>query len=216
DEARTLALTAAPPKVVDVGAGRETPYAIGGLPGVEVVGVDILAADLEANAQLDRRVPHDLLSGRMPDEAHDAGLITSRMVLEHIADMDAFAAEVHRSLAPGGRTIHFFAARYSLFAFANRVLPEAFAKRLLYLLRPESVDVGGFVTYYDRTNARAIRAVFERAGFTNVRTQTSYEVSQYFHFFFPAFVLVRLWETLLHALGWQDAAAFVLLTAERP
>jgi hypothetical protein len=108
-----------------------------------------------------------------------------------------------------------FAGRYSLFAIANRLLPDAVAKRLLYVLRPESVDVGGFVTYYDRTNARAIRGVFERAGFTDVRTETSYEVSQYFHFFFPAFVLARLWETLLDLAGLEDAGSFVLLTAER-
>jgi SAM-dependent methyltransferase len=213
--ARRLALEASPPKVADVGAGRTTPYAVAGLPGVELVGIDILAEDLAANAELDRRVQHDLLSGRMPDEAREAGLITSRMVLEHLADQQAFAAEIHRSLAPGGRTVHLFAGRYSLFAIANRLMPDAVAKRILYRLRPESVEVGGFVTYYDRTNARGIRQVFERAGFSNVRTEVSYEVSQYFHFLFPAFVVARLWETLLHRLGVEDAGSFVLLTAER-
>jgi SAM-dependent methyltransferase len=213
ERARGLALKAAPPKAVDVGAGRTTPYAVGGLPGVELVGLDILPEDLEANAQLDRRVAHDLLSGSMPAEAQDAGLITSRMVLEHIADQDTFAAELYASLAPGGRTIHLFAGKYSLFAILNRLLPDALAKRMLYVLRPESVDVGGFVTYYDRTNAGAIREVFERAGFSSVQTEVSYEVSQYFHFLFPAFVAARLWETLLDRAGRQDAGSFVLLTA---
>ena len=211
------AAKAEPARVVDVGAGRMTPYATRlSLASVEVIGVDILSEDLEANQELTVRIKRDIATQGMPEEAGNAGLITSRMVLEHIPDQDRFAAELFRSLASDGRIVHLFAARYSLFATLNRLLPEGTSQKVLFRLRPESADIGGFETFYDRTHALAAEEVFRRAGFVDVETAISYQVSQYFHFFFPLFVVARLWETMLHALGLKNLGSFVLLSARRP
>lgn len=215
--AAALAQAAQPPKVVDVGAGRETPYARllpeGSAP---LVGVDVLPEDLEANTALSERIVSNVVVDGIPDAAKDAGLITSRMVLEHIPDQQRFAQEIHDALAPGGQTIHLFAARYSIFATLNRLLPEEASRRVLFALRPESVEVGGFQTHYDRTHALAAEKVFRDAGMTDVSTVVSYQVSQYFHFFFPLFVIARIWETILHGLARKNLGAFVMLTARRP
>lgn len=216
-DASRMALEAKPPKVVDVGAGKETPYASLLPPGgTTLVGVDVLPEDMEQNSALSERLVADLVADGFPERAKNAGLITSRMVLEHIPDQGKFAREVHDALAPGGQTIHLFAARYSLFATLNRLLPEAASRRLLFALRPESVEVGGFETYYDRTHALAAEQVFRDAGMVDVRTDVSYQVSQYFHFFFPLFVVARMWETALHASGKKNLGAFVKLVGRRP
>jgi SAM-dependent methyltransferase len=216
-KAAELAKNAEPPRIVDIGAGRTTPYAAAiSSDSSKLIGVDVLREDLEANEALAQRIVRDVLIDGIPQEAHDAGLITSRMVLEHIPDLDRFAREVHDALAPGGQTIHLFAARYSLFAVLNRLMPESISRRILFALRPESVEVGGFPTFYHKTHATAAESVFRRAGLVNVETEVSYEVSQYFHFFFPLFVLARTWETMLHRLGLKDLGSFVLLVAKRP
>jgi 2-polyprenyl-6-hydroxyphenyl methylase/3-demethylubiquinone-9 3-methyltransferase len=215
--AAELAGKAEPPKIVDIGAGRTTPYAIFlSSSSSELIGVDVLREDLEANRALTQRVVCDVVSDGIPKEAQGAGLITSRMVLEHVRDLDRFAQEVHSALAPGGWTIHMFAGRYSLFAILNRLLPESASRRILFALRPESVEVGGFLTFYDHTHAKAAESVFRRAGMVSVETEVSYEVSQYFRFFFPLFVLTRLWETALHRLMLKNLGSFVLLVARRP
>lgn len=215
--AAELAGKAEPPRIVDIGAGRATPYAISlsGSSG-ELIGIDVLREDLEANRALTQRIVCDVVSDGIPSEAHNAGLITSRMVLEHIRDLDQFAQEVHSALAPGGWTIHMFAGRYSLFAILNRLLPESASRRILFTLRPESVEVGGFSTFYDKTHAKAAEFVFHRAGLINVETDVSYQTSQYFHFLVPIFVLARLWETVLHHLGLKNFGSYVLLVARRP
>lgn len=216
-DAASLAQNAVPPRIVDVGAGKETPYAAL-LPsnGTQLIGVDVLADDMEENPALSERLVADLVQDGFPEAAKGAGLITSRMVLEHIPDQRKFARELYDALAPGAQTIHLFAARYSLFATLNRMLPEAASRRILFALRPESVEVGGFETYYDRTNAPAAESVFREAGLEIVRTEVSYQVSQYFHFFFPAFLLARIWETALHVTGRRNLGAFVKLVARRP
>jgi len=215
--AAELAGKAKPPKIVDIGAGRTTPYATSLLSSsAEIIGVDVLREDLDANRALTQRVVCDVVSDGIPIEAQDAGLITSRMVLEHIRDLDGFAREVHSALAPGGWTIHMFAGRYSLFAILNRLLPESASRRILFTLRPESVDVGGFATFYDNTHAEAAESVFRRAGMIDVETSVSYQTAQYFHFLFPVFVLARLWETTLHRLGFKNFGSYVLIVARRP
>jgi SAM-dependent methyltransferase len=215
--AAELASHADPPRIVDIGAGRTTPYAAAISSGSnELIGVDVLREDLEANGALTQRIVCDVVSDGIPQEAQDAGLITSRMLLEHVSDLERFAREVYDALAPGGRTIHLFAARYSFFAILNRLLPESSSRRILFALRPESTEVGGFTTFYDHTHAKAAESVFRRAGMASVEVDVSYEVSQYFRFFFPLFVLARLWETALHRLGLKNLGSFVLLVAKRP
>lgn len=118
-------------RVVDVGARRATPYADALPEGIELVGVDLRAEDLDANESLDVRVACDVLSDGLPDEAKQADVATSRWVLEHISDMDLFAATLFAALAPGGRTVHLFAGRWSLFAILNRLLPRRAARRVL-------------------------------------------------------------------------------------
>lgn len=183
---------------------------------MELVGVDLIEEDLAANEQLDVRLTHNLLDGTLPERARGAGLITSRMVLEHIEDQDQFVGALYDALAPGGKTLHVFAGRNSAFAIANRLLPDRVSRAILFRLRPESVEVGGFTTYYDRTTPSAIERVFRSAGFEDVSVEVTYEVSQYVPFFVPLFLLARLWEAMLDRLGVRPLAAFLLVTARRP
>jgi SAM-dependent methyltransferase len=207
-------------RVVDVGAGRSTPYVDTLSPEsrrrVTVVGVDVLPEDLRANAALDERVTADVVSDGLPSNVTGADLVTSRMVAEHVEDLDRFAAETFAALAPGGRTVHLFAARYSIFAILNRILSDDAARRILYYLRPATEDVGGFVTHYDRTHFAGAKRAFEGAGFSDVRITVSYNVSSYFGFFLPFFVLARLFENALRWLRLRNLGAYVLLEATKP
>ncbi len=202
--------------VVDVGAGKVTPYAAGleHQPGRRLIGVDVLEADMAENRALDERIGLDLMGSDWPFDSN-VDVLTSRMVLEHLADTQLFADKVATALSPGGRTVHLFAGRYSLFAIANRLLPERVAQRVLFTLRPSSADCGGFKTYYDKTHPSAIQQVFEHSGLRTRDVLVSYEISQYFWFCFPLFMLVRIVETLITALDARVLASFVIVIADR-
>jgi hypothetical protein len=179
-----------------------------------LVGVDLLDDALTINSALDVRVVRDVVADGLPTEAAGAYLVTSRWVLEHVEDLARFAHNVCAALEPGGWTLHLFSSRFSLFALLNR-FPDRVTRPILFRLRGESVDVGGFSTFYDRTDPVAAAQVFKQAGFTDITITVSYEVSQYFRFFFPLYVCARCWETAVRALGAERLSAYVLLQARR-
>lgn len=203
-------------RITDVGAGRVTRFAPQLPAGCELIGVDVRPEDLKENAALAVRVTRDVIADGFPVESARSDVVCSQFVLEHMPDLRAFGAGTFSALKPGGVTVHLFAGRRSLFASLNRLLPERVARRLLFWLRPQSVEVAGFKAYYDRTDPRAARAVFERAGFVEVTVDLSWENSQYFQWFLPAFVLVRAWESAIERLGLDDVASYVILTARKP
>jgi SAM-dependent methyltransferase len=202
--------------ITDVGAGRRTPFATQLPDGCRILGVDLLSEDLDANPALTERSTRNVATDGLPAEAHGSQIICSHFVLEHMPSLDAFAGEIFRALRPGGVTVHLFAGRWSPFAIANRLLPDVISRRVLFSLRPASREVGGFITYYDCTDPRSARKGFLDAGFTEVRTELSWEVSQYFDWFFPFYCVARTWERLAGRLRLEATASYVLLTASRP
>jgi SAM-dependent methyltransferase len=219
DYERTVAACAAEapePTIVDIGAGAETPYVrwLQDRP-YTVTGIDALEGALASNPDISVAIQRDVCKEGLP-RSLKAGIITSRMVLEHIPELERLTQEMFAALLPDGRVVHLFAGRYSLFAVLNRLLPPAVARRLLFVLRPSSREVGGFEAYYDQTHVRGVTRLFREAGFVQVDVRVSYQVSQYCRFLFPLYLMARLYETAIHALGVSDLGAFVLLTAHRP
>jgi SAM-dependent methyltransferase len=202
--------------ITDVGAGRCTPFAAELPDGCRLVGVDVSSDDLDANRALTMRVTRDVVAEGLPGEAHGSQVVCSRFVLEHLPSLDTFSGEAFRATRPGGYSVHLFSGRWSAFAIANRLLPEALSRRLLFALRPASRDVGGFPTYYDHTDPRAAREQFRAAGFADVETELSWEVSQYFEWCLPFYGLARAWESLARRLRLETLASYVVLTARRP
>ncbi|WP_088318987.1 bifunctional 2-polyprenyl-6-hydroxyphenol methylase/3-demethylubiquinol 3-O-methyltransferase UbiG [Kineosporia sp. R_H_3] len=95
-------------RAVDLGCGGGT-YAreLLRLGAAHVVGVDssapiLDAARADAPAGLDL-VRADVAATGLPDGAAD--LVLSRAVVHHLADLDGFAREAYRLLAPGGRLV---------------------------------------------------------------------------------------------------------------
>jgi SAM-dependent methyltransferase len=202
--------------ITDVGAGRCTPFAAELPDGCGVLGVDVSRDDLDANRALTMRVTRNVVTEGLPGQAFGSQVVCSRFVLEHLPSLDAFSEEAFRATRPGGYSVHLFSGRWSAFAMANRLLPKALSRRLLFALRPASRDVGGFPTHYDHTDPRAARERFRRAGFAEVETELSWEVSQYFEWCLPLYGLARAWESLARRLRLETVASYVVLTARRP
>ncbi len=68
--------------VLDVGAGKVTPFASTKPAGVCVIGIDVSAEQMEGNDALDEKVVADVTAG-LPFADASVDVITSRAVLEH-------------------------------------------------------------------------------------------------------------------------------------
>jgi ubiquinone/menaquinone biosynthesis C-methylase UbiE len=184
-------------------------------PRPRIVAVDASAEELALNHDVDETRVADI-SGGLPFGDGEVDMITSRAVLEHVPDLDAFFAHSARVLAPGGRTVHLMASRYALFALVARLLPFGPLKALLHRVYPATQDVIEFPVFYDRCYASAIEESLARHGFREVRIELSYSQSDYFAAFFPAFLLCLLYEAVLRGFRLRDLAAYTLVIAEKP
>lgn len=82
--------------MVDLGCGS-MPYA----RLMRGMGFDYRGADIDADAVENGKLPIGP-DGRVPLPDHSADAVISVQVLEHVADLDAYCAEIRRLLAPGG------------------------------------------------------------------------------------------------------------------
>ncbi len=82
--------------VVDLGCG-DMPYAT----MMRGLGLDYRPADIDADAVAKGKLPIDA-DGRVPLPDHSADAVLSVQVLEHVADLDAYCAEIRRLLKPDG------------------------------------------------------------------------------------------------------------------
>ncbi len=106
-------------RMLDVGCGRgDLVLRLRGA-GARAFGVEIESRYLESGKVLNQLVDEDgpILSviepgARYPYPDGYFDMIASFVVLEHVADLDALAAEIARVLRPGARTIHLLPSKY--------------------------------------------------------------------------------------------------------
>ena len=202
--------------VADIGGGRSCSFAerIPVEKTIKIVAVDISADELAANATAHETRVADI-SQHIPFNDAEVDLVVSRTVLEHVPDVRSAVHEMARVLKPGGRTLHLLPCRYALFAIIARVLPFDLAKRVLHTLIPGSRGVVEFDVFYDRGHPRELERVFSTAGFREVEVECTWDQAAYFHAFFPAFVIVMLYQRLAQLLRLRFLASYAIVRARR-
>lgn len=103
-------------------------------------------------------------------------LMVSRMVFEHVADVERAWNNVHTLLAPGGVALCFFPTLYAWPFVVNHLIPERLSHRIVQALFPNRRDGGGdpkFPAVYDWCYGResVLRPMLERAGFSDIHVQ---------------------------------------------
>ncbi len=141
--------------------------------GLECLIVDISESELRKAPPGYRMLVADVSSPSFAAGEHTGAydLVFSRVLAEHVRGARQFHQNVHKLLRPGGTAMHFFPTLWWPPFVANRVLPEALARRILLKFAPyreESGVYGKFPAYYEwcygPTPAQVRR--FESVGFT--------------------------------------------------
>ncbi|HEY3266709.1 MAG TPA: class I SAM-dependent methyltransferase [Armatimonadota bacterium] len=204
-------------KVVDVGGGKACPFKRRLSPNANayIIAVDVSADELEHNRDVDEKRVADITRG-LPFGPREVDLIVSRSVLEHLTDTEAFVRASYEALKPGGHCIHVLPSRYAPFAIANRLMPNAIARRLLDYLEPFNQGICGFPAHYNRCYPSAMAAAFAGAGFEVSGVTVNYYQSKYYDFFAPLYALSVGYELTVRALGLRNLGASLMIIARKP
>ena len=204
-----------PNHVLDVGAGKEWPFA----PelkrqGMSLTGFDIDIDEMSGNDLLDQKLCGDACESLgVPDGSVD--LIMARATIEHLHDNASFVRNAHRALREDGRIIVTFPGKYAPFAILNRILPPRIAQWLLHHLVPGSDGMLGFKAFYDQASFHEFRGILVEAGFEIENEYASYFSCMYYRFFVPLFALGLAYDYLCSSLGNPRFASYLMFVAKK-
>ncbi|MCA0424626.1 MAG: methyltransferase domain-containing protein [Proteobacteria bacterium] len=112
----------------------------------------------------------------LPGQPGPYDLMVSRMVFEHVADVERAWNNVQALLAPGGVALCFFPTLYAWPFVINHLIPESLSHKIVHALFPNRRDGGGdpkFPAVYDWCYGResVLRPMLEKAGFSDIHVQ---------------------------------------------
>jgi SAM-dependent methyltransferase len=196
-------------RIYDVGGGKRPFLSVARKQelNIHVTGLDIDASELSRApaGAYDRTIAADIAVYRGDG---DADLVICQALLEHVRDNAASFKALTSMLKAGGHLLIFVPSRNAVFARLNMILPEKWKRGLLFLIYPETRYAQGFPSFYDRCTPKDFAELGKRNGLA-LQTVRHYFVSSYFSFFFPLYLVWRLWIVLFRMLrGTQAAETF--------
>lgn len=167
-------------RLCEIGGGRDPLF---DAAGAHRHGFDFVVNDIDADELA--RAPSGLRTARFdiagdlsePDvERGGYDMMVSRMVFEHVSDVERAWSNIHALLAPGGVALAFFPTLWAPVFALNHALPEKASRAIVHALFParrEGGDDPKFPAFYDwcRGNPGQLRPMLARAGFNDVHVQ---------------------------------------------
>jgi SAM-dependent methyltransferase len=167
-------------RVCEIGGGRDPLFSVEAAArnGIALTVNDIDAGELAltppglATARFD--IAGDLSEPDIARGGYD--LMVSRMVFEHVHDVERAWTNIHALLAPGGVALAFFPTLWAPVFALNHILPEKASRAIVHALFPARRDDGGdpkFPAFYDqcRSSRATLEPMLNRAGFRDVHIQ---------------------------------------------
>jgi ubiquinone/menaquinone biosynthesis C-methylase UbiE len=205
---------AGPMVIVDVGAGKHTPFRQYLTPDTKLIGIDVSGDEISENKDVHQALVCDV-SEKIPLPDASVDMIVSRSVLEHLPKLDSFLQEASRVLKPGGKFIHSCPSRFSPFAVINSLLPNKVTRAIQYKLYPENVGICGFPVVYDQCWPSAMERALTKADFQVKQVTVQYFSSSYYSFFVPLFLLSVAYEWTISSLGLRNLCSAMLIEATK-
>jgi 2-polyprenyl-6-hydroxyphenyl methylase/3-demethylubiquinone-9 3-methyltransferase len=202
-------------KIYDVGGGKQPYLDVGQKQKLNayVVGIDISAQELEAAppGAYDERLCADItrLQG-----GGDGDIVICQAVLEHVRDTEGAMSSIASLLKPGGKALIFVPSRNAVYARLNLALPESGKRSILWTLYPSTRKGQGFRSYYHKCTPNDLVRLAAENHMILVQAHF-YFLSSYFSFFFPAYLLWRMWIVLFRLIAGNQAAETFTLVLEK-
>ena len=143
-------------------------------------------------------------------------VILSTTVLEHVRDNVAACDSMYRALVPGGHVHHYVPSKNHPYALCLRLVGPRLQKLLIRYLRPHTVEITGYPTFFHHCTPGGMRALLARTGFSDIDIRPYYRANDYFAFFLPAFLAITAFENLCQRFGWSYFASGFVVSARKP
>ena len=178
-----------------------------------VVGLDIDQDELDQAppGAYDEIVCADISKHRGDGQAD---IVICQALLEHVRDVESAFAAIASCLKPGGQALIFVPSRNAVFARLNILLPQKFKKALLYTIFPKTRRDQGFPSFYDNCTPNAFKRMAAANDLSLIEARYFYK-SSYFSFFFPLYLLWRLWVILFRWVRGEQAAETFSMVLKR-
>lgn len=192
--------------IYDIGGGKN-PYLSKELKSridCKVIGLDIDEIELNAapTGSYDKIITEDITKYQ---GNQDGDLAICMALLEHVKDVEAALAGIRSCLKTGGLCALFVPSGNAIFARINKILPENFKKQILFTLFPNAKKRQGFPAYYNHCTPREVQEIAQSLGF-EILDKRYYYVSSYFSFFFPLYLLWRIYMLVFQWIAKEQAA----------
>lgn len=201
--------------VYDVGCGKNPAISIEDKQRLQakIIGIDLSKAELlkAPPGTLDSSIEADLCnySGQ-----GDGDLLLCQALLEHVPNVEAAFGSMSSILRKGGVALIFVPSRNAVFARLNLLLSQRLKLLLLYGIFPSSRRDQGFPSFYNRCTPHDFRLLAAQYGFVVEEIRTYYK-SSYFSFFFPLYMIWRLWIFLFEKVNSEQSSETFYLKLKR-
>ncbi len=192
--------------VYDIGGGKnpyisqETKHKL----KLKIIGLDIDQKELNHApvGAYDASICADITQFRGKS---DADLVICQALLEHVKNVDQAISAIASILKPGGCALIFVPSRNALYARLNLLLPQNFKKKLLYAVYPKTRESQSFPSYYNQCTPCDFRRIAQKYNLS-IEKESFHYISSYFSFFFPLYLVWRIWILSFHAVAGEQAA----------
>jgi SAM-dependent methyltransferase len=212
-------------RLCEIGGGRDPMFTA---PEARRLGVDLVVNDIDPGELV--LTPKGLRTARFdiagdlsePDVARGGyDMMVSRMVFEHVNDVERAWANIHALLAPGGIGLAFIPTLWAPVFALNHILPEKASRAIVHALFPARRDGGDdpkFPAHYDwcRGSRARLEPMLRRSGFTDIHIQPFWG-----HGYFERVPGIRAADAAFNRLaariGWEFVTtyAYVVVRKER-
>lgn len=204
----------APQTIVDIGGGKR-PF-IGTeakkVKGMRIVGIDISKKELNLAPKgiYEEKIVADIGARNQEISLQKADIIICEAVLEHIKNINQAVNNISNMLSKKGVALVYVPCKNAPFAKLNRLLPEAFKRKLLYFFLPSSQHAQGFPAYYNNCTPKNMEQLFLASKVKRVKTIKHYH-SNYFAVMFPVHIIWRLSQVVKGLCGLDNCESFTLI-----
>ena len=167
-------------RICEIGGGRDPLFSADAAArhGLDLTVNDIDAGELALTPKGLKTARFDIAGDLSEPDVARCGydLMVSRMVFEHVHDVERAWSNIHALLAPGGVALAFFPTLWAPVFALNHMLPEGASRAIVHALFPGRRDGGGdpkFPAFYDwcRGSRGRLAPMLNRAGFSDVHIQ---------------------------------------------
>lgn len=192
--------------IYDIGGGKN-PYITNEMKyknNCKIIGIDISENELKLAPDriYDKTIAADITEYK---GVVDGDLVICMALLEHVKDVEAALFGIKSCLKIGGLCALFVPSKNAIFAKINRILPAKMKQQILFTLYPHAKKCQGFPAYYDRCTPIEINEIAQSLGF-EILEERYYYTSSYFSFFFPLYVLWRIYLLASYCMAKEQAS----------